>query len=166
MKKILVVLLVAFIIIQFFRIDKTNPAPTPQMDFLTIKNTPESTAKLIKTSCYDCHSNESVYPWYSNIQPVGWFLVNHIKDGRKALNFSNFATYEPLQQAKKLNRAAHEVSDGGMPIESYLLIHDNAKLSDAQKKEVADYFTKIKTEIMQAHQLTDDQVNARPQNKD
>ena len=70
MKKVLTVVLVAFIIIQFFPIDKTNPAPTPGMDFLKIKNTSPEIANLIKTSCYDCHSNETVYPWYSSIAPA------------------------------------------------------------------------------------------------
>lgn len=95
MKKISVILLVAFILIQFFPIDKNNPAPTPQMDFLTIKNTPETTANLIRNGCYDCHSNETKYLWYSNVQPIAWFLQDHIEEGRKELNFSTFATYEP-----------------------------------------------------------------------
>src|SRR5690606_40665170 len=83
MKKVLVVLLVAFIIIQFFPIDRENPPINKGMDFLTIKNTPESTAALIRNGCYDCHSNETKYPWYTNIQPVAWFLKSHIDEGRK-----------------------------------------------------------------------------------
>jgi hypothetical protein len=94
MKKILVIVLVAFIIIQFFPIDKTNP-PTPGMDFLKIKNTQPEVAQLITNSCYDCHSNESKYPWYSNIAPASWILKNHIDEGRKELNFSTFARTFP-----------------------------------------------------------------------
>ena len=78
MKKILIIIIVAFVLIQFFPIDKNNPVATPKMDFLKIKNTPEKTANLIRNSCYDCHSNESKYPWYSNVQPFAWFLENHI----------------------------------------------------------------------------------------
>lgn len=147
MKKLLIVLLVAFVIIQFFRIDKTNPAPTPGMDFLNIKNTPESTAKLIKNGCYDCHSNESKYPWYSNIQPIAWFLKKHIDDGRKELNFSTFATYEPKRQAHKLQEAAEMIENGAMPLESYILMHPEAKFTEAQKKEIIDYFNSIESEI-------------------
>jgi hypothetical protein len=88
MKNLLKVLLVVFIILQFFRIDKTNPPVDKNMDFLTIKKTPENVSTLIKSACYDCHSNETIYPWYSNIQPFGWFLKDHIDEGRRELNFS------------------------------------------------------------------------------
>ncbi len=147
MKKILVILLVGFILLQFFPIDKNNPAPTPKMDFLMIKNTPESTANLIRTGCYDCHSNESKYPWYSNIQPFGWFLKDHIEEGRKELNFSTFATYEPKRQAHKLNEAAEQIEKGEMPIESYLLGHSEAKFSAAQKDQLVKYFRMVESEI-------------------
>lgn len=153
MKKILVILFVAFIIIQFFPIDKNNPAAIPQMDFLTIKNTPESTAVLIRNGCYDCHSNESKYPWYSNVQPVAWFLESHIKDARKHLNFSTFATYEPKRQAHKLAEAIGEVEDGGMPLDSYVLIHHEAKFTEAQKQEVLKYFKLVEGDIRREHNL-------------
>lgn len=153
MKRILTILLVLFILIQFFRIDKTNPPVNKGMDFLTIKNTPESTAKLIRAACYDCHSNESVYPWYSNIQPVGWFLKNHIDEGRSKLNFSTFATYEPKRQARKMEESAELVEKGEMPLESYLLIHSEAKLNDAQKKELVDYFNKIESDTRMTNNL-------------
>lgn len=146
MKKIVVVLLVAFIIIQFFPIDKTNPPPTPGMDFLKIKNTPEPIAKIIRTSCYDCHSNETRYPWYSNISPASWFVKNHINKGRKHLNFSTFATYEPKRQAHKLEECIEMIEKKEMPLESYYVGHQNAKLTDAQRKELAEYFKKEKEE--------------------
>ena len=147
MKKILVILLVAVVLIQFFRIDKNNPAPTPGMDFLTIKNTPESTAKLIRNGCYDCHSNESKYPWYSNVQPIAWFLKDHIDQGRKELNFSTFATYEPKRQAHKLFEAAEMIEKGEMPLDSYVLGHPEANYTDAQKQEVIQYLKSVEKEI-------------------
>jgi len=147
MKKILIVLLVAFIIIQFFPIDKTNPATNEGMDFLKIKNTPEPIAKIIRNSCYDCHSNETKYPFYSNIQPVAWLLKNHIDEGRKELNFSTFATYEPKRQAHKLEEATEYVEQKKMPLESYTLGHQDAKLTDEQRKQLADYFRKVQKEI-------------------
>lgn len=140
MKKILIVLLVAFIMIQFFPIDKNNPPASPQMDFLKIKQTPESTATLIRNGCYNCHSNESTYPWYSNVQPIGWFLKNHIDEGRKHLNFSTFATYEPKKQAHKLEEAAEMVEKGEMPLQSYILGHSDANFNEAQKQELIQYF--------------------------
>ena len=147
MKKILIVLLVAFIIIQFFPIDKTNPATNDGMDFLKIKNTPEPIANIIKNSCYDCHSNETEYPFYSNIQPVAWLLKNHIDEGRIELNFSTFATYEPKRQAHKLEEATEYVEQKKMPLESYILGHQDAKLTDEQRKQLADYFRKVQKEI-------------------
>lgn len=146
MKKILTVLLVAFIIIQFFPIDKTNPAPTPGMDFLKIKTVPEDVAKIINNSCYDCHSNETKYPWYSNIAPVSWFLKNHIDEGRKELNFSTFAIYEPKTQAHKLQECIEMVEKKEMPMESYFVGHQDAKLTDEQRKLLTDYFKKEKAE--------------------
>lgn len=147
MKKLLIILVVAFIIIQFFPIDKVNPPVDKKMDFLTVKNTPESTANIIRTSCYNCHSNESVYPWYSNIAPVSWYLKNHINDGRKHLNFSTFATYDAKRQMRKLDESIDEVNKGDMPLESYTIIHQDARLTDAQKKELTEYFKQVKTDI-------------------
>lgn len=161
MKKVLIVLLMAFVIIQFFRIDKTNPMVNKGADFLVIKNTPENVAKIIKTSCYDCHSNETIYPWYSNIQPVAWFLQNHIEEGRKHLNFSNFATYTPEKQAQKLGDAADEVAGGDMPMSSYTLIHTDAHLNMDQKSLVANYFHKIENDTRIANNLPLEKVKIK-----
>ncbi|MDR6404641.1 MULTISPECIES: heme-binding domain-containing protein [Chryseobacterium] len=146
MKKVLTVLLVAFIIIQFFPIDKTNPAPTPGMDFLKIKNTSPEVAKIINSSCYDCHSNETKYPWYSNFAPASWFLKNHINEGRKHLNYSTFAMYEPKTQAHKLQECIEMLEKKEMPLESYFVGHQEAKLTDEQRKILIDYFKREKKE--------------------
>lgn len=150
MKKVIVVLLVAFIIIQFFPIDKTNPPLTPGMDFLRIKKTPPQIASLISTSCYDCHSNESKYPWYSDIAPSSWLLKNHINEGRKHLNFSTFATYEPKRQAHKLEECIEMIEKEEMPLDSYYLGHQDAKLTTEQRKELIKYFKKVKEETERA----------------
>lgn len=146
MKKVLTVILVAFIIIQFFPIDKTNPEPTPGMDFLKIKNTPPEIAGIIKTSCYDCHSSETKYPWYSNVAPFSWMMKNHIDEGRKELNFSTFAIYPAKDQAHKLQECIEMIEKREMPLESYFVGHQNAKLSDEQRKILTDYFKREKTE--------------------
>lgn len=146
MKKILIVLLVAFVIIQFFPIDKTNPPVTKGMDFLISKQTPEPIAQKIRNSCYDCHSNESRYPWYAYVQPTAWLLKKHIEDARTKLNFSTFATYEPKRQAHKLEESAEEIENGNMPMESYLLGHPEAKFSPEDMKMVVDYFKKVEME--------------------
>ena len=158
MKKALLILFLGFILIQFFRIDKTNPPINEGMDFLTIKKTPETIANQIRNSCYDCHSNETKYPWYSNIQPFGWFLKKHIEDGRKHLNFSTFATYEPKRQAHKLYESVEMVENGEMPMESYLLMHPEAKLSESQRAEIVNYFKRIEDEIRVANNLAPEEA--------
>lgn len=149
MKKILIVLLVAFIIIQFFPIDKTNPPPTPGMDFLRVKDTPPEIAKLIRTSCYDCHSNETEYPWYSSISPFSWILKDHIDEGRSHLNFSTFVMYEPKRQAHKLQECIEMIEKEEMPLESYFVGHQDAKLTNEQRQELIKYFKKIKEQTEQ-----------------
>ncbi len=144
MKKILVIILVAFIMIQFFPIDKTNPAPTPGMDFPTTNKTPDPIAKIIRTSCYDCHSNETKYPWYANISPASWYVKNHIDEGRKNLNFSTFAVYEPKRQLHKLEECIEMIEKKEMPLESYYIGHQNAKLTDIQRADLVSYFKKTK----------------------
>ncbi|MBB4806305.1 hypothetical protein HNP38_001577 [Chryseobacterium defluvii] len=150
MKKVLIVFLVAFIIIQFFPIDKTNPPVNKGMDFLTIKKTPPEIAKMINASCYDCHSNETRYPWYADIAPSSWFLQNHIKEGRKHLNFSIFATYEPKRQAHKLQECIEMIKKDEMPLESYIVGHSDARLTPEQKQELIKYFKKIKEDTERA----------------
>lgn len=151
MKKVLIALVMIFIILQFFRIDKTNPPVNEGMDFLKIKNTPENIATIIRTSCYDCHSNETVYPWYSNVQPAAWFLKHHIDDGRKHLNFSTFSTYEPKKQIHKLEETVEMIEQDKMPLESYILGHSEAKLSPENKKLLIEYFKKIHFETSNAN---------------
>lgn len=153
MKKVLIVLLVAFIMIQFFQIDKTNPATNKGMDFIKIKNTPEPIANLIRNSCYDCHSNETKYPAYSYIQPAGWIMKSHIDEARVELNFSTFATYDPKRQSHKLEEAAEYVEQKEMPLESYSLGHSDAKLSDQQRRQLADYFRLVQRQIKENNPL-------------
>ena len=154
MKKILYALLVVFVVIQFFQIDKTNPVSDENLDFLKINNTAPELAAQIKTSCYDCHSNQSVYPWYSNIQPVGWFLKHHIDDGKKHLNFSEFGSYSTKKQAHKLEECEELLEKNEMPLSSYTIIHREAILSETQKNQLMDYFKTIEKSIKNEHNLT------------
>ena len=94
----------------------------------------------MKNGCYDCHSNESKYPWYSNVQPLAWFLKNHIDEGRKELNFSTFAVYSKKKQAHKLDEASEMLEKNAMPLDSYVIGHPEAKFTDAEKAELIHYF--------------------------
>lgn len=141
MKKIIIVVIALFVIIQFFTIDKTNPAIDEQKDFINITKPPTEVASMIKNACYDCHSNETKYPWYSNVAPVSWVLKNHITEGRRHVNFSLWADYENKKQSKKLDHIIEMINEGEMPMKPYALMHSEADLSDAQKKELVDWFT-------------------------
>lgn len=155
MKKIFYVVLLAFILIQFFQIDKTNPPINEGVDFINIKKTPEPIADLIKNTCYDCHSFETKYPWYSNLQPIGWFLQNHYTEGRKHLNFSNFATYTSEKQAHKLEEAVELIENKEMPLDSYVIGHPEANLSTEDRKVLVDYFKKERQATLDANFISE-----------
>ena len=147
MKKILIALLVVFVAIQFFQIDKTNPVADEKLDFLVMNNTPPEIASQIQASCYDCHSNKSSYPAYTYIQPVGWFVKNHIEEGKEHLNFSEFGNYSAKKQAHKLGECYELVEEAEMPLSSYTLIHEEAVLSKEQQTTLINYFKEIEKEI-------------------
>lgn len=141
-KRILLVILVVFIALQFIRPAKNNSGAVQQADMQTHFNVPDSVAGILKTSCYDCHSNNTRYPWYANIQPVGWLLNNHIQEGKKELNFNDFAAYSKRRQASKLRSIQNSVKDGSMPLSSYTLIHSDAKLSETNKALIIEWTSK------------------------
>jgi hypothetical protein len=133
-KKIGVVLALALIVIQFFRPEKnitTQPATTHISKLYTV---PADVEQILVNACYDCHSNNTVYPWYSNIQPVAWWLADHVKDGKKHLNFDVYTTYNLRRQYHKMEEVVEQVEANEMPMKSYKLAHSNARLTDAQKQ--------------------------------
>lgn len=141
--KIIKILLVVFIAMQAFRIDKTNPQAAKELDFISINKPSKDIAKVLKASCYDCHSNESTYPWYSNVAPVSWFLKHHIDEAREELNFSEWGNFSEKRKAKKLEEITEEVEEGEMPMTSYLLMHSEAKMSDVQREAFVTYFKSL-----------------------
>jgi Haem-binding domain len=146
-KRFFLLLLIAFVIIQFFRPTKNIAADINANDITAKYTVPQDVQTVFKTSCYDCHSNNSAYPWYNNIQPVAWFMADHIKEGKKELNFSEFATYRIGRQYKKLEEISKEVEEGEMPLESYTIIHGNAKLSEQQKTSVTNWVNTLRDSI-------------------
>lgn len=146
-KKILLGLLVVFFLIQFIRPEKNvSAAPAPN-DLFANYQAPDSVERLIKTACYDCHSNNTVYPWYAEVQPVAWWLNDHVQEGKNELNFNEFATYAPKKGDHKLEEVIEMVEKGEMPLKSYSLIHRNARLTDAQGKNITDWAAKTRKEI-------------------
>lgn len=139
-KYILITLLAVFVIMQFFRIDKTNPKIEKDKDFIAIANPPADIEKMIRTACYDCHSHHTEYPWYSNIAPVSWFLADHIEEGREHLNFSIWGDYDEDKRNHKLHECEEEVEHKEMPLDSYTWTHGDAKLSKDQREKLAEWF--------------------------
>ena len=139
LKVIAILFIVGFVGIQFIRPDFTNPPVNEAETHEATMQVPENVKAILNRSCADCHSHATKYPWYSNIQPSAWFLQDHIDHGRRELNLSVWKTYEPRKQRRKLSQICEEVQSRHMPLPSYLWIHWDAKMSDADIKTLCDW---------------------------
>lgn len=144
-KKIALGVLILLVLVQFIPVDTSNPAIDKQKDFITVTKAPEEVAHILKTSCYDCHSNETAYPWYFKVAPVSWWLKHHINEGREELNFSTWADFSTKRKDKKLKESIKMVQEGEMPMGSYTLVHKEAVINEAQQKTLVDWFTVLRT---------------------
>ena len=146
-KRVLVFLLIAFLILQFFRAQKKLSAAVAFNDITTKYAIPADVHAVLKTSCYDCHSNNSTYLWYNNIQPVAWYLTDHTKERKKEINFNEFASYKIAKQYRKLEEIINQVEMDEMTIESYTLDHGGAKLNVTQKSMIINWATVLRDTI-------------------
>lgn len=147
-KKILLTVLCAFVAIQFIR-PARNSGQVTQDDFIQSMGVPVRVAEIIQTSCYDCHSNTTRYPWYTNIQPVGWFLAKHINDGKAVLNLSEFGSYSSRRQVNKLKAMQENISTRQMPLSSYTVLHKNARISGGKEVLIMQWLEKITDSLSQ-----------------
>ena len=138
-KTILIILLIALIIIQFIRPKENKNEEVAAQNITANYQIPDSLQHIFKVSCYDCHSNTTAYPFYFKIQPVAWFMDNHIKDGKRHFNFSTFSTYPLWRQYDKFKDVVDQVKKDDMPLTSYTLIHRDAKLTEDQKLAIEDW---------------------------
>ncbi len=139
-KRILIALLFILVAMQFIRIDKDNPVSDPKEDFIEMLQPPSALANILKVSCYDCHSNHTVYPWYTSVAPISFWIKNHVRVARKHLNFSEWGQYSSKRAHHKLEECYEEVEEGHMPLPSYLWMHAEAKLTDGQRSDLANWF--------------------------
>lgn len=146
-KNAAVAVALALIILQFFGTEKNNSTSPSENAINKHYHVPPKIQGLLKTSCYDCHSNNTAYPWYSNIQPIKWWLASHINDGKRHLNFDEFNTYPAKKKLHKLDEVIETINNNEMPLSSYTLIHGNAKLSDMDKKEIEAWVSEVKKKI-------------------
>ena len=135
----IILVLVAFGLIQF--LGKRPPVVTGKgsADLIRTSHVPQQVVTLLRTSCYDCHSNETHYPWYAHVAPVSWLVNRDVREGRKALNFSNWADLKLSRKLKMLNKIGREVDEGEMPMFVYPLMHRQAKLSAADRKLIVEW---------------------------
>ena len=126
----LVVFVVALVGAQAVRINTVNPPVEGDVA------APPPVDTILRRACYDCHSNQTVWPWYSQIAPLSWLLANDVKEGRRELNFSKWSTYDAKKRAKKLTEIAKEVGEGEMPPWYYVLVHSDAKLAGTDRDTV------------------------------
>jgi hypothetical protein len=119
---------VLFAALQAIPVDRTNPPVTHEIQ------APADVKAILKRACWDCHSNETKWPWYAHVAPASFVVRMHVVDGRKHLNFSEWGGYPPERRAKKQKECGEEVAEGAMPLPPYLALHPEARLSDADKK--------------------------------
>jgi len=146
MKKVGIGILVVLLLLQAYRPAKNN-SNSLENDISKSYAVPDDVKQILAKACNDCHSNNTVYPWYSNIQPVRLWLDNHVNDGKRHLNFNEFNSYRIARQYKKLDECIEEVKDGEMPLESYTWVHTNAKLSDTEKQKLFDWCNTVRDSI-------------------
>jgi hypothetical protein len=135
MKKLLLFILLVLIGIQFVPMNVPAEVPTKADDEL---QAPEEVHAILKRACFDCHSNHTSFPWYSSVAPVSWFTKMHVKEGREHMNFSTWASYDDEKKAKYLEKIPKAIKSK-MPMPSYLIMHDEAKLSDDDRKVLTDW---------------------------
>ncbi len=148
-KKFLYVVLAILILIQFIRPERNlGKAETENTIFVNAE-----VGTILQTSCFDCHSNYTNYPWYTNIQPIGWWLNHHVDEGKEELNFSEFESYSLKRKLHKLEEIKEMVEEGEMPLSSYTLIHGDTKLSPEQKEILYTWVTETRLYLSDATHL-------------
>ena len=140
----LAVLVVAIVlVIQVIPVERNVSTVPPGQSFEKTEKVPANVAAILKVSCYDCHSNNSRYPWYSELQPGAWFMARHIKKGKEELNFDEFNKYSKRRKKAKIKSIISQIEKDEMPLRSYRMMHGNARLSADEKKELLDFFNTI-----------------------
>jgi hypothetical protein len=144
-KKIVFWFLVGFAIIQFIPIDKANRPIDRRKNFIDVKKTPPKISELIKNACYDCHSDETVYPKYAYIAPFSWSIKSHVNEGREHLNFSVWETYNDDLKRSMLTKSIQMIENKVMPMPAYIIYHKEANLTDAERALLIKYLEEILT---------------------
>lgn len=143
LKNIIVFLIVFLGLAQFFKIEKDNPKVSSSLDFLTVENPPQNISKMIKNECYDCHSNETKYPWYTEYAPLSWWIKSNINGAREYFNFSEWGNLSQKQKIAKMQECYEALEEEEMPVGLYISMHDEAQFSDAQNDSLMNWFKNV-----------------------
>ena len=127
------------ILLQFFQPEQNNAPVDPECDMLEVISPPEQITGLIRDACYDCHSNQTRYPWYEKISPVSWYLHQHIKNGKEELNYSDYGSMDKADKIGVLADFCDVLDASTMPLQSYMLIHVNARLSQEERAALCNW---------------------------
>ncbi|HEX6043771.1 MAG TPA: heme-binding domain-containing protein [Pyrinomonadaceae bacterium] len=138
-KWLLILAVCLFVIAQFKRPARTNPAFDESAAIETHAQLDPKIAAILDRSCNDCHSNKTRWPWYANVAPMSWFVIDHVEEGREHMNLSEWGSYSPEERKALLREVCDLVSDGTMPLSSYTPLHPGSKLSDADKKAMCEW---------------------------
>jgi hypothetical protein len=136
-----------FIVLQFFQ-PELNRSGFGDNNILVKEKLPENIGNMLKHSCFDCHSNQTNYPWYDRIAPASWMVAHHIREGKKQLNLSDWGSKDVIDKITFLGKIGDEVKSGSMPIPSYVMIHRDAKLSKQQTEELVNWTEKFSEELL------------------
>lgn len=143
-KNLLIILLIAFVLLQFYRPEQNDSGVVPDTDMIVMTDPPAPVRHILKTSCYDCHSNTTEYPWYNAVFPVSYWLADHIKHGKEHLNFSAWGEYNARRKAHKLEELIEEVKQHKMPLDSYLWMHGDTRLSEEEIQTLTDWAEELR----------------------
>ena len=147
MKKLKIILVIALIIfagLQFIPTERNIVNEVPETDFIKMYDPPENVASILQNACYDCHSNNTAYPWYNKVQPVSWFLEGHINEAKEHLNFSEFGQLSDRKKRSRIKSIAGQIKDGEMPLFSYKILHQEARLDSEEQALVIEYMRNLK----------------------
>ncbi len=147
-KKILLGIGVLVVGLQFFRGTPPEVIADNPDDLIATAKIPGEVSTLLKAACYDCHSNETKYPWHTYITPISWSIFDHVNEGREELNFSNWASLRKSKKVNKLKDLMEEVGEGKMPLDSYTLIHGEAQLTNEQRDLLVNWAESFTTIVM------------------
>ncbi len=147
LRTLLILAVIALVLIQFFRPVKNIGEAEGEKSLVVLHKAPDAVRDSLREACYDCHSNNTRYPWYAEVQPVAWWMASHIKDGRRKFNLSEFGRYEPKKAAHKLEELINEVKEGEMAPGYYKALHAKARFNFEQSAELTAWAAGIQKQI-------------------